>query len=113
MWPVSLASSKRLGSITVAVNRSPIRESLLESVSLIRTFRSAPAGTNGATTALLVGVRLLRVGFVCAKPTDVRPKTKATTRIACILLRERSFISFLPYRYNIRLTGLRQPPQPD
>src|SRR5688500_11357665 len=61
MRPRTVASSKRLGSITVAVNRSPTRESLLDSVSLMRTFRFVPTGTSR------VGVVVFF--FVCALAT--------------------------------------------
>src|ERR1043165_3497062 len=64
MWPVSFASSNRFGLITVAVKRSPMRESLLESVSLMRALRSVPTATSGATVVRLTGVRRLRVGFL-------------------------------------------------
>ena len=53
MWPKTLASSKRSGSTTVAVKRSPTREFLLDNVSLMRIFRSVPTGTNGTTRFVL------------------------------------------------------------
>jgi hypothetical protein len=57
-----------------------MRESLLDKVSLMRTFRSVPTGTSGTTR--LTGVRLLMVGFVCAKLNDASPKIKLKSRIA-------------------------------
>src|ERR1044072_2091169 len=72
------ASSKRLGSITVAVNRSPMRESLLDKVSLIRTLRSVPAGTSGAAARLVV-VFFFRPGFVWAKANGASPRTRLKT----------------------------------
>src|SRR6266496_1610354 len=64
IWPRAVASLKRTGSRTVAVNLSPARDSLLESVSLIRTFRLVPTGTNlGVATR---GAARRRRGFrVC------------------------------------------------
>src|ERR1044072_9291041 len=56
-----------------------MRESLLDNVSLMRTFRSVPTVTSG--TARFVVVRLLIVGFVCAKLNDASPKSKLKSRM--------------------------------
>src|SRR5688572_21937420 len=69
--PVTRASSNRLGSITVTVNRSPTRDSLLDKVSLIRTFRSVPTGTNGTTRFVVV------LFFVVCALVSTAPLTSA------------------------------------
>src|SRR5438874_797995 len=58
-YPRSVASLKRTGSITVAVNLSPARESLLESVSLRRTFRFVATGTSTGVVTRGAGRRRL------------------------------------------------------
>jgi hypothetical protein len=50
----------------VAVNLSPARESLLDNVSLMRTFKSVPTGTKGTTRRVVV-VERRRRGLVCAE----------------------------------------------
>src|SRR5262245_14356218 len=62
MWPRRVASLKRAGSMTVAVNRSPARESLLDKVSLRRTFKLVATGTSRG--AVLRGAAFFRPGFV-------------------------------------------------
>src|SRR6185437_16747186 len=56
-----------------------MRESLLESVSLMRTLRSVPTGTNGATLRPAVVGRRFKRGLVCANATGASPKTKDKT----------------------------------
>src|ERR1044072_1237361 len=91
--PLRRASSKRLGLITVAVNLSPIRESLLETLSLMRTFKSVPTGTNG-TTARRVVVRRFILGLVCEfVETEVANKARPTITAHTIVL---MFIFIVP-----------------
>src|SRR6266700_2351308 len=70
IWPLNVASSKRVGERTVAVKRSPTRDSLLDNVFSRRIFRFVPTGTiaSGGLTVRLVD-RLsvgLPGGLVCA-----------------------------------------------
>src|SRR5437867_5095068 len=66
MCPRTVASLKRTGSIAVAVNLSPTRDSLLDSVSFKRTFKFVPTGTRtGATTR---GAGRRRRGLVVCAP---------------------------------------------
>src|SRR5258705_6565927 len=96
MWHSSFASSKRLGLITVAVNRSPTRAFLLDNVSLILTFRSVPIGTKGVTAGLVV--RFLTVDrrslglVVCAVTNIGLYKSAAIVRATSNLILRFTFI---------------------
>src|ERR1043166_146553 len=82
MWPWTVASLKRTGSITIAVNLSPVRESLLESVSFKRIFKLVPTGTSGAT--FVRGAGFFNPGLVCALMMAGKI-AKADTKISPIL----------------------------
>jgi hypothetical protein len=76
-----VASLKRTGSITVAVNLSPARESLLDSVSLSRILRLVATGTNTGVTVLGAG-RLSRGFLVWALSANgLASKTKSASTI--------------------------------
>src|SRR5882672_6492332 len=63
MCPCTVASLKRTGSMTVAVNLSPARDSLLDSVSFKRTFKLVPGATTGGVI-VDGGVARRRRGFL-------------------------------------------------
>src|SRR5688572_4709463 len=85
MRPKTVASSKRSGSSTVAVKRSPTRDSLLERVSLMRILRSVPTGTRG-TTRLVVVVRLLVCALATGDVLTSATMARTTIEIRCIFL---------------------------
>src|SRR6516164_979307 len=57
IWPCTMASLKRTGSIAVAVNLSPTRDCLVDNVSFKRIFKLVPTGTSGAVVLLGTGFR--------------------------------------------------------
>src|SRR5262249_26254224 len=66
MWPCTVASLNRTGSIAVAVNLSPARDSLLDSVSFNLIFKLVPMGTSGGA-AVVRRAGFFRLGLVvCA-----------------------------------------------
>src|ERR1700694_4514576 len=91
MWPRAMASLKRTGSITVAVNLSPARASLLDSVSFMRTFRFVPIGTKTGVVAR--GAARRRRGFVLC----------AVTIIGSAVRIENTITSFFTWLSVIRL----------
>ena len=82
----------RTGSKTVAVNRSPTRESLLDKVSFKRTFRFVPVGTRRAVVVRGAARRKrgLRVWAVAKVGKAIR--TERTSRAILALV---TFISML------------------
>src|SRR5437867_12267132 len=82
MCPRTVASLKRTGSIAVAVNLSPARDSLLDKVSLIRIFRLVPTGTRtGATVVVERGAARRRRGLVRCALTNIGKASRTTRAI--------------------------------
>src|SRR6185369_1239327 len=86
-WPWTVASLKRTGSMAVAVNLSPARDSLLDSVSFKRTFRFVPTGTSpaGARGAVLRSLGLVVCALAMMGSVIRTNRTlNATFRAVCI-----------------------------